>query len=271
MFRQQLHALHAQGERDFRWRGGDVSRIEGLTDGVFALAVALLVISLQVPQTFDELIEAFRQTPVFLATFSILYLCWHSHFKFHRRYGLEDPLTLLLNGALIFLVALYVYPLKFLMSALWNGLILGRGSYVRDTRGERVESEVAGEYLMAFDPSQDMADLMVLYGLGFAAVFGVFALMTWRAWIWRDRLELDDRERLLTKAGMTSHVISVAVGSLSALWAGLGGAPAVAGFGYFLMGPLQGWCGWHFGRQVEALRPERELDENPADDPVPGP
>ena len=29
-------------EKDFRWRGGDVSRIEALADGVFALCVAFV-------------------------------------------------------------------------------------------------------------------------------------------------------------------------------------------------------------------------------------
>jgi len=30
------------GEEDFRWRGEDVSRIEGFSDAVFAFAVTLL-------------------------------------------------------------------------------------------------------------------------------------------------------------------------------------------------------------------------------------
>jgi len=34
------------GETDFRWRGGGVSRIEALSDAVFALALTLIVVSL---------------------------------------------------------------------------------------------------------------------------------------------------------------------------------------------------------------------------------
>ena len=35
-------------DQAFRWRGGEVSRLEGLSDAVFAFAVTLLVVSLEV-------------------------------------------------------------------------------------------------------------------------------------------------------------------------------------------------------------------------------
>jgi uncharacterized membrane protein len=98
MLRRPFFARDAQGERDFRWRGGDVSRLEGLTDAVFALSLTLIVVSLRVPSTFAELLEDFRQLPVFAATFAILYWIWHCHYQFHRRYGLEDSGTIWLNA-----------------------------------------------------------------------------------------------------------------------------------------------------------------------------
>jgi hypothetical protein len=270
MFRQHLYVRAAQGERDFRWRGGEVSRIEGLTDGVFALAIALLVISMEVPHTIDELVEAFVQAPVFLACFASLFLCWHSHFQFHRRYGLEDPLTLLLNGVMIFLVALYVYPLKFLFGVLWNGLVLGRGFNVLDSHGNPVLDSEGGT-IPAVGALDTMVDLMVLYGLGFAAVFLAFFLMTLHAWAWRDRLELDDRERLLTKAGLCSHAISISFGGGSALLAAVWSHPGVAGFMYCGLGPVQAANGIYWDRRVVRLRPDVDTTENPADDLVGGP
>ena len=39
----------------FRIRSREVSRLEGLSDAVFGFAITLLVVSLEVPETFEEL------------------------------------------------------------------------------------------------------------------------------------------------------------------------------------------------------------------------
>ena len=44
--------LAPKREEHFRWRGREVSRVEGFTDAVFAFAVTLLVVALEVPHTF---------------------------------------------------------------------------------------------------------------------------------------------------------------------------------------------------------------------------
>ena len=37
--------LKMRGDKNFtNWRGGDLSRIEALTDGVFAIAITLLIV-----------------------------------------------------------------------------------------------------------------------------------------------------------------------------------------------------------------------------------
>ena len=46
--------MHKQYEPGFRWRGSEIARIEGLSDAVFAFAVTLLVVSLEVPKTFQR-------------------------------------------------------------------------------------------------------------------------------------------------------------------------------------------------------------------------
>jgi uncharacterized membrane protein len=38
-------------------RGREMSRIEGLSDAVFRFEITLLVVSLEVPNTFDELLD----------------------------------------------------------------------------------------------------------------------------------------------------------------------------------------------------------------------
>ncbi len=56
MLRERAADKGIGAERDFRWRGAAISRVEGLSDAVFAFAVTLLVVSLQVPQTFGATI-----------------------------------------------------------------------------------------------------------------------------------------------------------------------------------------------------------------------
>src|SRR6266568_4842749 len=104
MLREKLIG-HRLGENNkFRWRSHEISRIEGLSDAVFAFAVTLLVVSLEVPKTFDELAVAMRGFGAFAICFALLFIVWFNQYKFFRRYGLQDALTVCLNGALLFVV-----------------------------------------------------------------------------------------------------------------------------------------------------------------------
>lgn len=107
-----LHPL--KGERDFQWRGANPTRVEALTDMVFAFALTLLVVSSAPPGSFAELQAQLWGFPGFAAAFAILLLLWHSHYIFFRRFALEDGWTTTLNAALLFLILFFVYPLKYL-------------------------------------------------------------------------------------------------------------------------------------------------------------
>src|SRR5690242_5775164 len=118
MVREKLMAH--QHEKDFRWRGGEIARIEGLSDAVFAFAVTLLVVSLEVPKTFNELMAVMRGFFAFAICFALLMQVWHEQYRFFRRYNLQDSASVFLNCVLLFLVLFYVYPLKFLFTLLIN-------------------------------------------------------------------------------------------------------------------------------------------------------
>ncbi len=53
----------------FRVRGTEISRLEGFSDVVFGFALTLIVVSLEVPRTYDELMEAISGFPPFAACF----------------------------------------------------------------------------------------------------------------------------------------------------------------------------------------------------------
>lgn len=234
------------GESDFRWRGAAVSRIEALSDAVFALALTLIVVALDPPSTFAQLTEAFVQAPVFAACFAFLAWCWLIHFRFHRRYGLEDLATTWLNLALLFLILLYVYPLRFLASFLYQALVLQRGWTITDAQGVT---------LPLFESQQQVRWLMWIYGAGFSAIFLILAALYARAWRLRAALELDSVERVITKSALHSHLLSAGVGVLSIAisamderWVGL------SGMVYGVLGPLHFAHGLATRRAVERYR-----------------
>ena len=102
MFRKYASKKEVFQEKYFVWRGGEVSRLETRAEAVFAIAVTLLIVTRDVPKTFDEFIVVMWGFIGFAVTFSFLFNIWKAHYLFHRRYGLEDNTTILLNSILIF-------------------------------------------------------------------------------------------------------------------------------------------------------------------------
>src|SRR4028119_2456584 len=143
MIREKLieHEFGTMGK--CRLRGREVSRVEALSDAVFGFAITLLVVSLEVPQTFDALMEMMRGFAAFAICFAMLILVWYQQYKFFRRYGLNDVLTFVLNAVLLFVVLFYVYPLKFVWTLLVN-MALGIDNRVRLPAGEVVSPVAPG-------------------------------------------------------------------------------------------------------------------------------
>ncbi|HEV8579709.1 MAG TPA: TMEM175 family protein [Thermoanaerobaculia bacterium] len=208
MLRDKLVERHAAGPHEFRWRSREISRLEGLSDAVFAFAVTLLIVALEVPRTSGELLETMRGFISFALTFALLYSLWYRHFVFFRRYGLEDRMTAILNGVLLFVVLFFVFPLKFMFGALVDRL-LGFGRMVR------LED---GTLERAIEP-QHMTFMLTIYGLGFAAVFGIFALLHMHAWRQRDELDLNELERLDTLHAIRVFAYGAALGLATVVYA----------------------------------------------------
>ena len=81
MIREKLIEKNFGRSGKFRWRGREISRIEGLSDAVFAFAITLLVVSLEVPETFSELAETMHGFGAFLISFILLFFVWFNQYK----------------------------------------------------------------------------------------------------------------------------------------------------------------------------------------------
>lgn len=226
MIREKLIDKGIGDPTKFRWRSHEISRIEGLSDAVFAFAVTLLVVSLEVPKTFDELMEVMHGFGAFAICFALLIIVWFNQYKFFRRYGLQDTFTVLLNVVLLFVVLFYVYPLKFVFTFLIS-MFTGHRAEVRlpnGTMGTMVEN------------AEQVGTLMLIFGVGYVAVFIVFVLLYWHAYRLRELLALNELEVFDTRTDMRESLLMVGIAAVSIMIAAFAGArhAGLAGMVYML-------------------------------------
>lgn len=218
----------------FRRRGTETSRLEAFSDAVFALTLTLLVVSTQVPKDYADLMAKLSGFLPFGLCFVIFITIWLQHYFFFRRYGLTDTGTILINSALLLVVLFFVYPLKFLFTATGTALTFDQGRI-----------------------------LFLLYGLGFAAIYVLFALFHVNALRQRAALDLNRVEVFDTRNNIWANLGIAAVGIGSMLLAQFPQTIAAAGYFYFAI-LLTRWVqGTLAGRKRRALvwaEQQREAD-----------
>lgn len=209
-----------------RWRGSDGTRLEAFVDAAFAFAVTLLVISVErIPDSVQALLLALKSIPAFAASFTLVVVFWYAHVRWSRRYRLDTVPATLLTLLLVFMVLVYVYPLRLLMGTFFAWI---SGNWLpmplNDVTGPR-----------------SMAHVFMIYGFAFASmsacIGGLYAL-SWRA---RSHLGLNREAAADTAGEATAYAGFVLTGLASVLIAALlsDGARswqvAMAGSVYFLL------------------------------------
>jgi uncharacterized membrane protein len=104
MFRKTVAKELQKNNINFRLRGHEVKRIEAFSDAVFGFAVTLLIVSLEVPKNFEELLTTMKGFFAFGVSFALLMLIWFEQNMFFRRYALDNRLIIFLNAFLMFIV-----------------------------------------------------------------------------------------------------------------------------------------------------------------------
>ena len=204
----------------FRLRGREVTRLESFSDAVFGFALTLLVVSLDVPKTFDDLMTTIRGFPAFALCFLFLALIWNGHYKYCRRYGLDDGSARFLTCVMLFLVLFYVYPLKFLFNFSITALFFG------------------GSAQPASMTASQFSTLLVIYGLGFAAVYLAMTFLYLHAYRLRDALELTELEKFDTRYQILRLLTLTLFGLMAALLACIPALRQRSSLVYLLLFPI---------------------------------
>ncbi len=226
----------------FRLRGLEMTRLEVFTDAAFAFATTLLVISLGgIPGSYAELVDALKGTPAFAASFASVVSYWYTHRQWSRYYGLEDMPSTLISMSLIFVMLVFVYPLKMLFAALFYW--------------------ISGGWLptnFVLESNSDLTGLFIIYGLGFFAMNACVVLLYLRAKIVSEELQLNAVERMITQSGIVTFGTMALIGLLSFLvaWLTPYKVGVWAGFAYATLPIVMPILGIRMGRRIDRLRAE---------------
>jgi uncharacterized membrane protein len=93
----------------------EFARVANLSDAVFAIAMTLLVLTLDVPNVPSdrlaaELVARVPQMIAFVLSFVLVANVWWAHHKFFGLLGSVDPVAIGINLAMLGVVALVPYP-----------------------------------------------------------------------------------------------------------------------------------------------------------------
>lgn len=186
---------------DFSERGARTTRLETFVDAAFAFALTMLIISAEsIPRSHAELVTALKGIPAFAASFALIVMFWHGHYRWSRRYGLEDGVSVLISLFLVFTVLVFFYPLKMMMF----------GAFATFTGGALPSP-------IQFRSATELIDLFGWFAFGFTTMCGLLGALFYRALTIKLAVPLTEIERLYTRLEVQIWFSIAGLGVLSAL------------------------------------------------------
>ena len=178
-------------------------RLDNFTDAAFAFALTLLVIGgSESPTSLAMLRGAVAEVPAFAIGFAIVAMFWFAHVRWRAWRGEGDWLSALLSVLLVFLVLVYIQPLRAMARSFSTFLGGGGTPFVGD-----------------------VGDLFLIYGAGFVAMAAATAALFLEA---RRNRALDGVQRAAVRGEMIIWLILVATGLVSILLAAVEATETIA-------------------------------------------
>lgn len=197
------------------------SRLDNFTDAAFAFALTLLVIGgSAAPTDYAMLAGAVAEVPAFAIGFSIIAMFWIGHVRWRTFRGEGDWLSVLLTVLLVFLVLIYVQPLR-AMARSFSSFLGGSGTPFRG----------------------DVGDLFLIYGAGFVAMAGTMAALFFEV---RRNPALDGERKVVARGEAYIWLILTATGLVSILMASLEATGKFAPMAYLTLPVSIGLFTWRY-------------------------
>jgi uncharacterized membrane protein len=224
---------------EFVERSARGTRLETIVDATFAFALTMLIISLgTIPRTHDELVVALKGIPAFAASFLLIINFWLGHYRWTRRYGIEDALSVTLSLVLIFTVLVFLYPLKMMMFGAFNFF---SGGYLPSP--------------ITLTRVDEVVDLFASYALGFIVMSLTLAALFWYALRTRVQPPLSPIEAIWTRFDLAMWLVQAGFGLASLLIAWIVPPPwsALAPWPYALIGVVIPFMATRARRKADRL------------------
>lgn len=179
-------------ETGMRMRGLETTRLDTLIDAAFAFVLSFLVISQgNLPANLPELLAGIKNIPALAMSFLVLMMFWLEHRRWSRRYGIETKSSVYLSVGLVFVLLIYIIPLRMLFQGMFFFL---SGGYLPFNFA--LETEAGARGFFAF------------YSVGFLVMALLISALYRVALKRRVNLSLNDYEYRETSVVFTRWLIS---------------------------------------------------------------